>query len=328
MTIGISRRQFISALGGVSLAWPLAAQAQQPAKLPIIGVLGANASLWKSWTAAFVARLHELGWIEGRTIAIEYRWAEGRPEGITEAAADFVRLKADVILTFPIAIPIIKQATPTTPIVFPISNDPLGTGLVANLSRPGGNITGLSLESVDIGAKRLEYLRQIVPNLRRLAILVNVGYPVAVLETDEVQAAARRFGFEVVLLEIRRAEDIAAAVETLNGRADALYIVQDALVVTGAARIIAIANSARLPTMFAARDFVQDGALMSYGASFSALFRRAADYVDKILHGTKPGDIPVEQPTKFDLVVNLKTAKALGLTIPHDLLVLADEVIE
>jgi putative ABC transport system substrate-binding protein len=326
----VDRRTFLAGTGAVLLAAPCAAGAQQPGKLPTIGYLGANTPSAESQRiAAFVQRLRELGWIEGRTIAIEVRWAEGRNERFAEIAAEFVRLKVDVIVTAgTAAVVAAKQATSVIPIVFAVAGDPVGTGLVASLARPGGNVTGLSLQATDIAGKRLELLREVVPGLRRLAILANVGSPLAVREIREVQATARTLGFEVATSEIRRADDIAPAFDALKGRADALYVVADPLVTTNRIRISALALGAHLPTMHGQRENVEVGGLMSYGASYPGLYRRAADYVDKILRGTKPADIPVEQPTKFDLVVNLVTAKALGLTIPPSLLGRADEVIE
>ena len=322
------RREFITLLGGAAAAWPLAARAQQAGKLPTIGFLGADAAAWRPWTDAFVARLRELGWIEGRTIAIEYRWSEGRPERVAEIAAEFVRLRVDVIVSNGTAVPTLKQTTAVIPIVFAIAPDPVGAGLVASLARPGGNVTGLSLQQADTSSKQLELLRAVVPRLRRLAIMADVSFPPGVLEMGEVQAAARTLGLEVAPLKIRRAEDIASAFEALKAQADALYVVVDALVAANSTRIITLALGARLPTIFNTRDFVQAGGLMSYGPNYSDVFRRAADIVDKVLHGTKPRDIPVEQPTKFELVINLKTAKALGLTIPESFLSLADEVVE
>jgi putative ABC transport system substrate-binding protein len=315
----------------VSLALaPLTAGAQQPGKLPVIGYLGANTPSAESQRiAAFVQRLRELGWIEGRTIAIEVRWAEGRNERFAEIAAEFVRLKVDVIVTAgTAAVVAVKQATSVIPIVFAAVGDPVGTGLVASLARPGGNVTGLSLQATDIAGKRLELLREVVPGLRRLAILANVGTPQAVREMREVQATARALGFEVATSEIRGADDIAPAFDALKGRGDALYVVADPLVTTNRIRISTLALGVRLPTIHGQRENVEVGGLMSYGANFPGLYRRAADYVDKILRGTKPADIPVEQPTKFDLVVNLVTAKTLGLTIPQTLLLRADQVIE
>jgi putative tryptophan/tyrosine transport system substrate-binding protein len=322
------RREFITLICGAAVIWPLAARAQQASKVPTIGYLGVDASGWSSYTAAFEHRLRELGWIEGRTVAIEYRWSEGRPEREGEIAAEFVRLKVDVVVTYGAAVPTVKQATSVIPIVFGIAIDPVGGGLVASLARPGGNVTGLSFQGTDIASKQLELLREVVPRLRRLAIVVDFNYPQAVLELDEVQAAARTLGIEVAPLVIRRAEDIAPAFEALKAQADALYVVAGPLVVANRTQIITLALSARLPTIFYAREYVQAGGLMSYGANRPDLFRRAAEMVDKILHGTKPGDIPVEQPTKFDLVFNLTTAKALGLTIPQTLLATADDEIE
>jgi putative tryptophan/tyrosine transport system substrate-binding protein len=244
-------------------------------------------------------------------------------------AAEFVRLNVDVIVTGSTAVPSAKQATSVIPIVFVLALDPVGGGLVASLARPGGNVTGLSIQAADLAGKRLEILREVVPGLRRLAIMGNVGFAEAVLEMGEVQAAARTLGLEVAPLEIRRAEDIAPAFEAIKAPADALYVAQDALVAANRTRILTLALSARLPTIFGTRDFVQARALsMSYGPNFPDQFRRAAEIVDKILRGAKPADIPVEQPTKFDLVINLKTAKALGLEIPDKLLALANEVIE
>src|SRR6516162_1883027 len=316
----MNRRETIAALGGAS-AWPLATRAQQPAKLPTIGYLGtAAASAWAPWTAAFVQRLHELGWIDGRTVAIQYRWADGRAERSAQLAAELARLKVDVIVTGGNAALAAKQASSVVPIVFALVDDPVGMGLIASLARPGGNVTGLALQSADIAGKRVALLREIVPGLRRLAIMANVEYPMVALEMGQVQDAARTLGINPVALGIRRAEDIAPAFEALNGRADALYIVGDALVITHRVRINTLALIARLPTIQVSREFVEAGGLMSYGPNFPDLFRRAADYVDKILRGAKPGELPVEQPTKFDLVINLTTAKALGLEVPPTLL--------
>jgi putative ABC transport system substrate-binding protein len=326
----VKRREFTTLFGGAAVAWPLAARAQQAGKLPTIGFLGQSTrSAASEWVAAFVQRLRELGWMEGRTITIEYRWSEGRAERFAQIAAEFVRLKVDVILTSGTPeVLAAKQATSVIPIVFATAGDPVGNGLIASLARPGGNVTGMSLQSNDTAGKRLELLREVVPSLRRLAILANVGNPFSVLELGEAQAAARTLGLEVDTLEIRRPEDIAPAFEALKGRAQALYVCTDGLVNANRIRINTLALSVRLPTMHGYRDYVEAGGLMSYGANLPDLFRRSADYVDKILRGAKPGDIPVEQPTKFDLVVNLTTAKALGLDVPPTLLARADEVIE
>jgi putative ABC transport system substrate-binding protein len=325
----ITRREFIALLGGAAAAWPLAAHAQQPAKLLTIGFLSPNAaSAQGEWTAAFVQRMRELGWVEGRTITIEYRWADGRVERLPDMAAELVRLKVDVIVTSGPAALAAKQATPTIPIVFGLVADPIGTGLIASLARPGGNVTGMSMQNTDLATKRLELLREIVPSLRRLAIVANVDNPGAVLEMGEVKAMARTLGLEVTTLELRRAEDIAPAFAALKGGADALYVCGDPLVSTNRVRINTLAVGARLPMIYNFRDHAVGGGLISYGANQADLFRRAAGFVDQILRGAKPADIPVEQPTKFDLVVNLVTAQALGLEVPPTLLARADEVIE
>jgi len=292
-----SRREFITLLGGAA-AWPL------------------------------VARDHEVGWIDGRNIAIQYRWADGRAERWAEFAAELVRLKVDVIVTGGNAAVAAKQASSVIPIVFAMVDDPVAMGLIASLARPGGNLTGLSMQSADIAGKRLALLRELVPGLRRLAIMANVEYPAAALEMGQVQTGARTLGLEATTFEIRGAEDIAHAFDAMKDRADALYVVGDALVISHRVQINTLALIARLPTTYIVREHVVVGGLMSYGPNFPDLFRRAADYVDKILRGAKPGDIPVEQPTKFDLVINLTTAKALGLDVPATLLARADEVIE
>jgi putative ABC transport system substrate-binding protein len=325
----MKRREFITMIGGAAVAWPLAARAQQPAKLPTIGFLGSGTAAAQSqWTAPFVQRLRELGWTEGRNVAIEYRWAEGRSERFAEIAAEFVLLKVDVILTHNTP-PVLaaKQATSVIPIVFATAGDPVGTGVVASLARPGGNVTGLSAGSTDVVGKRLELLREVMPGLRRLAILASDS-PHLVQEIGEVQRAARTLALEVATFEIRRNEDIAPAFETLKGGADALYVISDPVTVSNRVRINTLALGARLPTMHSVREPVEAGGLMSYGANWSDMFRRAADYVDKVLRGAKPADIPVEQPTKFDLIINLTTAKVLGLDVPPTLLARADEVIE
>jgi putative ABC transport system substrate-binding protein len=323
----MQRREFIAGLSGAAV-WPVVARAQRAGKPPTIGFLGNDASAWSAYTPAFVERLLQLGWIEGRTVAIEYRWSQARPERIAEIASEFVRSKVDVIVTDGNGALIAKQATSVIPIVFAIANDPLGSGLVASLARPGGNVTGLSLQATDLGGKRLGLLREIVPRLRRLAIMVDVGNPQAVLEMEEVRTAARALGMEVAPLEIRRAEDVARAFAAFKAQADALYVVLDALVDAQRALIMTFVLGARLPTISNNHSFVQGGSLMSYGPNFLDRFRRAAEFVDAILRGTKPGDIPVEQPTKFQLVINMRAAKDLGLTIPETLLATADEVIQ
>lgn len=324
------RRQFLRIVGGAAGAWPLLARAQQPTKLPTIGFLGTSTPVaWSPWIAAFAQRLRELGWIEGRTVAIEVRWAEGKSERFAETAAEFVRLNVDVIVTSGAAAPASMRVTSAIPIVFMLANDPVGTGIVASLSRPGGNVTGLSNQSRDLAGKRLELLREVIPDLRSLAVLVNVANaPGGGAEVAAIKTAAHTLGLEIITLEVQRAEEIEPAIETLNGKVGAVYVVQDPLFIATRDRISTSVLSARLPTMHAAREFVEAGGLMSYGASFPDTFRRAADYVDKILRGAKPSDLPIEQPTKFDLVLNQTTAKALGLYLSSTLLARADEVIE
>jgi putative ABC transport system substrate-binding protein len=325
------RRAFVSLIGGAAVAGPLAARAQQHTpKVPTIGYLGsATAAAMSRWNPAFLQRLRELGWIEGRTVTIEYRWAEGRTERFFEFATEFTRLKVEVIVTSgEAAVAAAKRATPVIPIVFTLANDPIGAGLVVSLAQPGGNVTGLSLQQADAAGKRIELLCEIVPNLRRLAILANVDTAGVVLEMGQARMMASKLGLQVVTSEIRRADDIVSAVESFEDRADALYVCGDALTSTYRTRINILALGLRLPTVFSLREVVEAGGLMSYGPNFPDLFKRAAEYVDKILRGARPAALPVEQPTKFDLVVNLTTAKALKLTIPETFLLRADEVIE
>ena len=327
--LGIRRRKFISFLGGAA-AWPVVAWAQQARHVPIIGyVAPTNPLIPSRSTGAFLQRLRELGWIEGQTITIESRWAAGRPERLDEIAAEFVRLKVDLIVTSSTNDSIVmKQVAPQIPMVFAVSGDPVGVGLVASLARPGGNVTGLSIQSSDSTGKRLQLLREIVPGLHRLAILANPGSPQATLEVSEVQAAARTFGLDVATSEMRQTADVNSTFELLKSRADALYVVADPLVNTNRILIGTLALGARLPMMCGFRELVEAGCLMSYGPNLPDLYRRAAEFADKILRGTRPSDIPVEQPTKFDLVLNLTTAKALGLVVPPTLLVIAEEVVE
>jgi putative tryptophan/tyrosine transport system substrate-binding protein len=325
----MKRREFITLLGGTAAAWPLAARAQQAAKLPTIGYLGSATPVTQGpWLTAFVQRLNELGWTEGRNVKIEVRWAEGRSERFAEIAAEFVALKVNVIVTSGGVVPTVKQATSTIPIVFTSALDPVASGYVASLARPGGNITGLSLQSTDTVGKRLGFLREVVPDLRRVAIMTNADNPGNVLEMREAHGEAQLLGIEVTTSEIRRAEDIALAFDALKDKAQALYVVSSPLTATNRVRINTLALGRRLPVIYGDREFVEVGGLISYGPDFANMYRRAADYVDKILRGANPGDLPVEQPTKFDLTINLTTAKALGLTIPDKLLALADEVIE
>jgi len=319
------RREFLAGLGAA--VWPLDARAQR--RLPTIGILGsASAIAMGPWVAACVQRLRELGWIEGRTGNIELRWADGRPERIAEIAAEFERLHVDVIITTGTAISIIKQTSSTIPLVFAIANDPLGAGLVASLARPGGHITGLSQLAADLGGKRVELIREIIPTMKRLAILGDAGNQAVVPEMRQVQEAARMLGLQDELLDVRRAEEIGPALEALKGKADALYVQSGLLMNTNRVKISTLALAARLPTMSGIRDYVDAGSLVSYGPNFPDMFRRAAEIADKILRGANPGDVPVEQAAKFDLILNLTTAKALGLKIPESFLLRANEVIE
>lgn len=313
------RREFITLVGVAAVMGPSPTRAEQTRKLPIIGFLG------PAWSAQdFEDRLRELGWIAGRTVAIEYRSAEGHTERSNEIATEFVRLKVNVIVTVGGSPTLaVKRATSLIPIVS-ISGDPVGSDLVASLARPDGNATGLALNPISLAGKRLELLREVVPGFRRLSVMVNANSPGFKNRMDEVQAAASALGLEATILEIRRADDVASAFEALRDRADALYAVGVPLTFAIAPRAL----SARIPTMFEYREFVDAGGLMSYGVDATHLWRLAATFVDRILRGAKPADLPVQQPTKFDLVINLKTARALGLKVPESFLLRADEVVE
>jgi putative ABC transport system substrate-binding protein len=324
----MQRREFITLIGA-AVAWPGSTRAQQSGKLPTIGFLGVDPAMWSSWTGAFVDRLSALGCFDGRTVAIEYRWAQGRPELYAKFAAEFARLNLNVIVTSGAAVPAIMLATPSIPIVFAVANDPVGAGMVKSLSRPGGNVTGTSLQTLDLAGKRLELFHEAIPNLQRLAIMADASFPQAMLEMGAVHELARKFGIEVVPLEIRGTDDIAPAFDKLKAeKMDALYVVINELLNANRLRIVTSAQAAKLPTIFGTRDWAVSGGLMSYGPNFPALFARAAEIADKILRGTKPGDIPVEQPTRIELVVNLNTAKAIEITIPATLVARADAVIE
>ena len=325
----MTRREIVAGFV-LAVVWPWAGHAQPAAKAKTIGFLGASSpDTAGPWIAAFVKRLGELGWTEGKNVIIEYRWAEARNERYSEIAAELASRKVDVIVTWASA-PVLaaKRTTTTIPIVFAAQMDPVGAGVVASLARPGGNITGMSVQQTDTAGKRIELLREVVPRLARLAVMANAGAPGAMIEMQEVVRAARRLGLEAIPIEVRQADDIFASLESLKDRADALYVATDPLVFTNRVGINAMAQAQRLPTIYGGREYVDAGALMSYGPNWADLFRRAAEQVNKILRGTKPADIPVEQPTKFDLVVNAKTAKALGIELPASLIARADEVIE
>jgi putative ABC transport system substrate-binding protein len=325
----IQRREFIATLAGMIATWPLVATAQQ-ARTPTIGLLGgATREAQAPWTAAFVQRLQELGWTEGQTVHMIDRWVEGRFERSPEIIAEFVRLKVDVIVTH--ATPNVvaaKKMTSEIPIVFPSAGDPVANGIVASLARPGGNVTGLSVRSADLAHKMVELLRDLLPNMRRLAILYHVGNPISLLQTSAVQSAAGTFGLDVAIVEIRKAEDLAPAIEALRGHADALIVPSEPLYNTNRIQINSSALRVRLPTIYFDRVYLETGGLMSYGPKWPSMWRRTAELVDKILKGVKPADIPVEQPKTFEFVINLKTVKALGLRIPRILLARADQLIE
>lgn len=322
------RRQFLIA-SGAFLATPVRTLAQQLGRTPVIGFMGASTRQTQAeWTNAFVQRLRELGWREDRNIRIEYRWAEGRRDRFAEFAAEFVRMKVDVILTDGGGALAAKQATATIPVVFAVAADPLGMGYVTSLSRPGGNVTGHSVQASDTAGKRLEMLREALPRLKRLAILVNPNYRAAVLEAGEVEVAAQRFGVETVRAEIPQVEAIVPAIEGLKDRVDALYVCTDSFANSNRDVINGTALAMGLPTMHGFREMALAGGLMSFGASIPDLFRRAGDKVDRILKGAKPGDLPVEQPIIFELLLNLKTARQLGVTLPKSLIARADRVIE
>ena len=324
----MQRREFFALLGGMAATIPLAAHAQPSARRPMVGLLipGSPASYGQR-VAALVDRLRGLGWVDGSTCTIEYRWVP--TQRFDDVAAELVRSKVDVIFTSGTPPTVAaRRATSEIPIVFAPAGDPVAAGLVASLARPSGNVTGLSNQTAEIASKRVELLREFAGQIRRLAIIVKSDNASANSEKRQVEAAAGTLGIEVVPLEIRQENDIAPAFETLKGRADGLYVVIDSLVTTHANRINALALGARLPTMHGARELVAAGGLMSYAASYEDLYRRGAEYIDKILRGTKPANIPVEQPTKFDLVINLTTAKVLGLITTEAFLQRADEIIE
>jgi putative ABC transport system substrate-binding protein len=308
------------------LAAPLAAEAPPAGEIPRVGILSQNSPLWED----FRQGLRDLGYVEGRTIVIEYRWGEGSDERFPRLAADLARLGADVIVAWGTPATIAaKNATNTIPIVMTGNGDPVGTGLVASLARPGGNITGLSSLNPGLEAKRLELLKDLVPKLSHVAVLWNPANPLHDGLVREVKDTASRLGVRLELVGVQGSTEFDAAFATMKKkRPDALIVEPDNIFYFHRKRIVDFATKSRLPAVFTHREFADAGGLVVYGANYSALFRRAAIYVDKILKGAKPADLPVEQPTKFDLVINLKTAKALGLTIPPSVLARADEVIE
>jgi putative tryptophan/tyrosine transport system substrate-binding protein len=319
------RREFIALLGSAVLS--PSAYAQQART---IGLLGSGSeAAQKEWTAAFVQRIGQLGWAEGGNLKIVYRWAEGHNERFAEMAADLVKQNVDLILTHnTVPTLTVKQATSSIPVVFATAGDPVGSGIVASLSRPGGNLTGLSGQAPDTAGKRIELLREMLPTLVRLGVLTEIGNAYAALDVKEVQRAANTFGIQLETREVQPNENIAAAVTSLRDRVQALYVLPIPLFFASRERIVEACLAARLPTMFVIREYVQAGGLISYGPNWPSMWRRAADLVAKVLEGVKPGDIPIEQPTQFDLIINSRTARTLGLPVTPALLARADEVIE
>jgi putative ABC transport system substrate-binding protein len=320
------RREFIALLGGVVVS-PYFAHAQQ---VRTIGLLGSGSEgAQREWTAAFIQRITQLGWNEGGNLKIAYRWAEGRNERFAELAADLVRLKVDLILTHNTVLTLAaKQATSSIPIVFATAGDPVGSGIVASLARPGGNLTGLSGQAPDTAGKRIELLRELIPGLERLGVLTETGNPYTARDVEEVRGAARTFNIQVHTVELQPGDKVDAAFNSLKDRVQALYVLPAPQFFANRVQINSGALAARLPTMYVIREHVQTGGLISYGPNWSSMWRRAADLVAKVLSGVQPGDIPIEQPTQFDLIINARTASALGLTVPPTLLARADEVIE
>ena len=325
MTNKITRRTFCSML----LALPFPARAQQPARIPRIGILvGSSASSYSARVEAFRQRLRELGYVEGKNVVLEYRYAEGKLERLPDLAAELVRLKVDVIVTSGSAILAAKKASATIPIVFAGSGDPVGTGLVSSLARPGGNITGLSLMSPDLDGKRLELLKEAFPKVARVAFLWFPGGPRGNLRLTEMEAAAKALGVKLLSLEVRSLDDFEGAfARAKRDGAQALITFPTALINTQQRQVLDFASKNRLPAMYPTSEFVEAGGLMSYAPNYADLFRRAADFVDKILKGTKPAEIPVEQPMRFEFIINLIAAKQIGVTIPPNVLVRADRVI-
>jgi putative tryptophan/tyrosine transport system substrate-binding protein len=335
MTACIGRRDFITLLGGAAAAWPLSARAQQAGKRYTIGIFSAGVgpenaqnAAWWVWDAFFDA-LRESGWVEGKNIAFERRYADNRVERLPVLAAELVRLNVDVIVGIGTLAPLAaKQATSTIPIVMAAAGDPVGSGLVASLARPGGNVTGMSLMAPDLGGKRLELLIELLPRLARVAVLWNAANPYSALVFKETQVAGRTLGVEIQSLEVRSPDDLDRAFEAERRQhPDALVSVEDPFTGSYRKSIADFAIVEHLPSLYGLREDVVAGGL-SYGANIADLWRRSAGYVDKILKGAKPADLPVQQPTTFELVINLKTARALGLTVPPTLLARADEVIE
>jgi putative ABC transport system substrate-binding protein len=325
----MKRREFISLLGGAAVAWPIAAGAQPASTKYMIGHFTAGPVTPPELWAVFLEALRGLGLVEGGNITFVRKYADDRLDRLPELAAELVRLNVDVIVAVGTLAPLAaKRATTTIPIILVNAGDPVGSGLVTSLARPGGNITGMSLMAPDLVGKRLELLKELLPLLYRTGILWNGANPYSAVVFNEMESAAPKIGIELHSIEVRSPADIDAMLPAAKHRFDALITVEDPLTYGQRKRIADFAVSNRLPSIFGLREYVDAGGLMSYGTNNAALYRRAAGYVEKILKGAKPPDLPVMQPTKFDLIINLKTAKALGLDVPHTLLARADEVIE
>ncbi len=327
----MDRRTFLCGLTLGSPASPLAAEAQSAGKVPLIGYVGnSSPSLEPRLLGAFRDGLRNLGYVEGQNIRIEYRWAEGRYERFPDFMAELVRLRVEVIVVAGTPATLAaRRATNAIPIVMAVIGDALETGVVPSLARPGGNVTGLSTVVPELEGKRLELLKQALPKLSRLAILANPANPFVAVAWRQTQRAAETLHIKLQRVDVRQPEEFGNAFSVIaNERPDALTVMADRFILTHRAQIIAFGTKSRLPGMFPYWEFVEEGGLMAYGPSYADMFRRSATYVDKILKGVKPADLPVEQPTKFELIINLKTAKTLGLTIPQTLLLRADQVIE
>jgi len=327
----MKRRAFIALVGGAAAIWSASAYAQPPNKIPRIGFLSPfSRSDTAHWQQAFLDALRDLGWDDGKNVVIEPRYAEGRNDRLPGFVAEFIGLKVDIIVTAVTNDTIVaKNATREIPIVMAASGDPVATGIVASLARPGGNITGLSQMNPDLTGKRLELLREIAPNIASLAVLLNPDDPISVLGWNEMEASARKLQVKAISVDVRNTGDLDSALQrAVSAHVGALAIMPNPVFVTNLKQIADFALQNQWPSIFHLREFADLGGLVSYGVDRSDLYRRAAVYVDKILKGANPADLPIEQPTKFDLVINLKTAKALGLTVPPALLATADEVIE
>jgi putative tryptophan/tyrosine transport system substrate-binding protein len=327
----MQRREFITLLSGIVAAWPLAARAQQPAKIPRIGFLGnSTATMEANLIGPLRDGLRELGYEEGRNVIIEFCWADGKYDQFPALVAELLAAKVDVIITAGTPATLaIKKATSTVPLVFIAVGDPVGTGVVPNLGRPGGNITGLSSIAPDLEGKRLELLREVVPKLSHVAFFLNPANAFHTASMRQARVAAQSLGIKLQPMEVNKSEQLDGAFASIvKEKPDALLILADRVFLHNRKRMMEFAIQQRLPSVNAYRELVEAGGLISYGPSYEDMHRRAAVYVDKILKGTKPADLPIEQPTKFTLLINLKTAKTLGLTVPPTLVARADELIE